>query len=99
MKYAFPSLALVALGLGAGAVLASDVVVPEESSGPAANDNLNAVLWDQSAVEAQAVMTQAYVLAKLRFDEALANKGATADPSVQTGDFASKPPAVVLDVD
>lgn len=99
MKYAFPSLALVALGLGAAAALASDVVVPEENSGPAANDNLNAVLWDQTAVEAQAVMAQAYALARLRFDEALANKSATADPSVQTDDFANKPPAVVLDVD
>jgi 5'-nucleotidase (lipoprotein e(P4) family) len=44
-------------------------------------------------------MTQAYVLARIRFDEALADKSRTADPTVQTGDFANKPPAVVLDVD
>jgi len=42
---------------------------------------------------------QAYVLARIRFDEALADKSRTADPSVQSGDFANKPPAVVLDVD
>ena len=66
---------------------------------PPPNDNLNAVLWDQTAVEAKATMAQAYVLARIRFDEALADKSRTADPSVQSGDFANKPPAVVLDVD
>lgn len=99
MPYArlFPVLA-AALGLGTLAVHAADLP-PDEAKGPEPNDNLNAVLWDQSAVEAQAVTTQAYVLARLRLDEALADKMKTADPTVQTGDFASKPPAVVLDVD
>lgn len=99
MPYArlFPVLA-AALGLGTLAVHAADLP-PDEAKGPEPNDNLNAVLWDQSAVEAQAVTTQAYVLARLRLDEALADKMRTADPTVQTGDFASKPPAVVLDVD
>ena len=94
MKYAVPFLFLA----GALSALATDLP-PDEAKGPDANDNLNAVLWDQSAVEAQAVMTQAYVLARIRFDEALADKSRTADPTVQTGDFANKPPAVVLDVD
>ena len=67
--------------------------------GPAANDNLNAVLWDQTRGRGASDMTQAYVLARIRLDEALADKNWTADPSVQTGDFANKPPAVVLDVD
>lgn len=98
MKYASASLALAAFSLGAVAALAGDVL-PEENPRPEANDNLNAVLWDQTAVEAQAVMIQAYGLARLRFDEALSNNTVTADPSVQTGDFAGKPPAVVLDVD
>ena len=94
MKYLVPFLFLA----GAAPVLATDLP-PDEAKGPAANDNLNAVLWDQSAVEAKATMTQAYVLARIRLDEALADKGRTADPTVQTGDFANKPPAVVLDVD
>lgn len=94
MKYAVPFLFLA----GVAPALAADLP-PEEAKGPQANDNLNAVLWDQSAVEAKAVMTQAYVLARIRFDEALADKSRTADPTVQTGDFANKPPAVVLDVD
>jgi 5'-nucleotidase (lipoprotein e(P4) family) len=94
MKYVLPMLIL----FGSIPALATDLPA-EEAKGPAANDNLNAVLWDQSAVEAKATMTQAYVLARIRFDEALADKSRTADPSVQTGDFANKPPAVVLDVD
>ena len=98
MKYALPFLSLAASSLGAFSVMATDLPA-EEAKGPQANDNLNAVLWDQTAVEAQATMAQAYVLARIRFDEALADKSRTADPSVQSGDFANKPPAVVLDVD
>jgi 5'-nucleotidase (lipoprotein e(P4) family) len=98
MKHALPFLSLAASSLGAFAVMATDLP-PAAAKGPQANDNLNAVLWDQTAVEAKATMAQAYVLARIRFDEALADKSRTADPSVQSGDFANKPPAVVLDVD
>jgi 5'-nucleotidase (lipoprotein e(P4) family) len=98
MKHARFLLILAAMGLGGLSVIAADLP-PEEEKGPSPNDNLNAVLWDQSAVEAQAVMMQAYSLARLRFDEALADKNRTADPAVQTGDFANRPPAIVLDVD
>jgi acid phosphatase len=98
MKYALPFLSLAVSSLGALSVMATDLS-PEAAKGPQANDNLNAVLWDQTAVEAKATMVQAYVLARIRFDEALADKSRTADASVQSGDFANKPPAVVLDVD
>jgi 5'-nucleotidase (lipoprotein e(P4) family) len=97
MKCRILSSALVSLFALAAASYAADVTPPE--SGVPQNDNLNAVLWDQTAVEAKAVMAQAYALARIRFDEALANKTATADPSAQTGDFHNKPPAVILDVD
>jgi acid phosphatase len=76
------------------AALSADV-----SNVPAPDDNLNAVLWDQTAVEAQATMTQAYALARIRFDEAAADKAWTAAPAEQTGDFQNKPIAVILDVD
>jgi acid phosphatase len=98
MKYASLFLAVGAAGLGAVAVMTSDLQA-DEAKAPQPNDDLNAVLWDQSAVEAQAVMTQTFALARIRFDEALADKSRTADPTVQTGNFANKPPAVVLDVD
>ncbi|CAN5551624.1 5'-nucleotidase, lipoprotein e(P4) family [soil metagenome] len=84
-----------ALSLTAGAAFAADA----EPSGPLPDDNLNAVLWDQTAVEAQATMAQAFVLAHIRLDEALADKTRTAAPGEQTGDFQNKPPAIVLDVD
>ncbi len=35
---------------------------------------------------------------RLRLDEALADKGWTAAPNEQKGDFGALPPAVVLDV-
>jgi 5'-nucleotidase (lipoprotein e(P4) family) len=98
MKYSLPFLSLAAATVGAVAVMATDLPA-QEIKGPQANDNLNAVLWDQTAVEAKATMAQAYVLARIRFDEALTDKNRTADPSVQSGDFANKLPAVVLDVD
>lgn len=78
-----------------GTVSAADA----EPAGPLPDDNLNAVLWDQTAVEAQATMLQAFVLARIRLDEALADKTRTAAPGEQTGEFGDKPPAVVLDVD
>ena len=62
MKFALPSFVLAVLSLGATTAMGADVL-SGESSGPQPNDNLNAVLWDQTAVEAQAVMAQAYVLA------------------------------------
>jgi len=62
------------------------------------NDNLNAVLWDQTSVEFKAVSLGAYALAKMRLDEALADKKWTAAEE-QTGDVSSLPPAIILDVD
>ena len=63
------------------------------------DDNLNAVLWDQTSVEAQANALGAYALARFRLDEALADKNWTAAPVEQTGNFQDFPPAIVLDVD
>jgi acid phosphatase len=61
-------------------------------------DNLNAVLWMQSAVEYRATSLQAYALGRRVLDEALADPGWTAALE-QTGDYAGLPPAVILDVD
>jgi acid phosphatase len=87
-------LAFAALTAGASLAGAADA-----SNQPAPDDNLNAVLWDQTAVEAQATMVQAYALAHMRLDQALADKTWTAAPAEQTGDFQNKPAAVILDVD
>ncbi len=65
---------------------------------PAGLDNLNAVLWTQTAVEYQATSLQAYGLARRVLDEALADATWTAALE-QTGDFTDLPSAVVLDID
>ena len=59
---------------------------------------LNAALWQQQAAEAKALSLQAWALARLRLDEALADPTWTAAEE-QQGDFAALPPAVIVDVD
>jgi 5'-nucleotidase (lipoprotein e(P4) family) len=58
----------------------------------------DSVVWFRTSVEYRAVTTQAYRLAALMLDRAIADRAWTAAHE-QTGDFASKPPAVILDVD
>lgn len=63
------------------------------------NDLLLATLWTQRSVEYKATALTVFALARIRLDEALADKSWTAAPLEQKGDFASLPPAVILDVD
>lgn len=63
-----------------------------------ANDGLNATYWMQNSVEYKANASALYQLAMLRLDQALADKSWTAALE-QTGDYQSKPPAVILDID
>lgn len=63
------------------------------------NDNLNATLWMQSSVEYAGVTMGAYQLATVMLDKALADDKWTAIPDEQGGNYADKPPAVILDVD
>lgn len=62
------------------------------------HDNLNAVLWMQTALEYEASALQAYRLAQLQLDAALADPTWTA-ATEQKGDASKLPPAVILDVD
>lgn len=84
-------LVLLLATLSAGAVRAQEA--------PPASDMLLATLWTQRAVEYRANALTVFALARIRLDEALADKGWTAAPAEQTGDFQNLPPAVVLDVD
>ena len=61
-------------------------------------DNLNSVLWIQSSVEYRATALQAYRLARLSLDQALADPSWTAALE-QGGSFENLPPAVILDID
>jgi 5'-nucleotidase (lipoprotein e(P4) family) len=66
---------------------------------PPASDLLNAVLWMQRSVEYRASALTAFALARIRLDQALADKDWTAAPKEQTGAYQSLPPAIILDVD
>jgi 5'-nucleotidase (lipoprotein e(P4) family) len=62
------------------------------------NDLLNATLWVSNSVEYKANTIAMYQLAKIRLDEALADKNWTA-ATEQTGAYQDLPPAVILDAD
>jgi len=83
-------LAALSTGLAAGVVRAQEV---------APNDMLLATLWTQRSVEYRANALTVFALARIRLDEALADKSWTAAPGEQKGDFQNLPPAVILDVD
>jgi acid phosphatase len=61
------------------------------------NDLLNATLWVSNAVEYRANSLGAYALARLRLDEALADKSWTA--TGQSGAYQDLPPAIIADLD
>lgn len=61
--------------------------------------SLDALAWTQTSMEYKANTQQAYSAAKAMLDQSLADTTWTAAPEDQTGDFASKPPAIILDVD
>jgi acid phosphatase len=61
-------------------------------------DNLNAVLWVQTAVEYKASTVQTYRLAHTALLQGLRDPHWTAAPE-QSGDFENLPPAVILDLD
>jgi acid phosphatase len=73
--------------------------VPAPAVAPVqSHENLNAVLWMQTAAEYRATAEQAYRLAALQLDAAIRDTAWTAAVE-QTGDVTALPPAVVLDLD
>ncbi|MFO7694432.1 MAG: HAD family acid phosphatase [Vicinamibacterales bacterium] len=71
---------------------------PAAAATPAKPVLPDSVVWFRTSVEYRATALQAYRLAALMLDRALADRAWTAALE-QTGEFASKPPAVILDVD
>ena len=72
---------------------------PVVAQDPPANDLLNAVLWMQRSVEYKASALSAFALARVRLDQALADRNWTAAPKEQRGNYQGLPPAVILDID
>ena len=71
---------------------------PAPSAATAAHENLNAVLWLQTSLEFEASALQAYRLARVQLDAALADPTRTASLE-QEGDASKLPPAVIVDID
>lgn len=75
-------------------------VAPATTNPLAANDNLNAVLWMQRAVEYRAASTQAYRAATANLDRALRTPGWDAlVPGERANAAGTLKPAVILDID
>jgi 5'-nucleotidase (lipoprotein e(P4) family) len=83
--------------LGAIATILSAGMAHAET--PMPHDGLEANLWTQRSVEFKGNALTVFALARIRLDQALADKKWTAAPVEQKGDFANLPPAVVLDID
>jgi acid phosphatase len=60
------------------------------------NDLLNATLWVSNSVEYKAVTLETFQLARMRLDEALADKSWSA---MDQADVADKPVAIIADID
>jgi 5'-nucleotidase (lipoprotein e(P4) family) len=91
-------IALVFLASCASHAPATPTPARAQSSTAQPHENLNAVLWVQTALEYEASALQAYRLAALQLDAALADPAWTAAIE-QTGDASKLPPAVIVDID
>jgi 5'-nucleotidase (lipoprotein e(P4) family) len=88
------------LGFAVAALFIPLVALSAQAAAPVVpqNDLLNATLWVSNSVEYKATTLMAYQLAKIRLDQALADKNWTA-ATEQKGSYQGLPPAIVLDVD
>ncbi|MEO8274871.1 MAG: HAD family acid phosphatase [Thermoanaerobaculia bacterium] len=71
---------------------------PTSAVGDGRDDRLGAVLWMQTSAEYRALALSAFARARAELDLALKTPTWTAALE-QTGDFAGRPPAVIVDVD
>ena len=88
-----------ALVILAGSTAVAVPALADDATKVPQNDLLDATLWMQRSVEYKATTIGIYDLAKLRLDEALADKTWTAVPDKQGENFGDKPPAIILDAD
>lgn len=102
-RLAAPAALLVVCALGIAACAGRTVspaapAAAPPAAAPATTALPDSVVWFRTSVEYRAVTTQSYRLAALMLDRALVDRTWTAALE-QTGEFSSKPPAVILDVD
>ena len=95
-----PRTAAAALPTSASASAVATPAPILKQTTPAPDDNLNAVVWQQTSVEAKLLSEQAYRDATDRLDAALRDKGWDAlTKEERTTPIKGLPPVVVLDVD
>lgn len=88
------------LPLGVAALALTTVAAAAQDATPVPqNDLLNATLWMQNSVEHRAVTMGLFDLAKLRLDQALADKSCTATPDKEGADYTDKLVAIITDLD
>jgi acid phosphatase len=91
-------LALLSIALDGCRTASSPSPSNPAAPGRQTNENLNAVLWMQTAAEYRASTLQAYRLATMQIDAAVRDRRWTAAVE-QTADVSALPPAVVADLD
>jgi 5'-nucleotidase (lipoprotein e(P4) family) len=85
--------------LALGAILAAVSAGAVRAQEPAPSDMLLATLWTQRAIEYKGNALTVFALARIRLDEAMADKSWTAAPVEQKGDYQNLPSALILDID
>jgi 5'-nucleotidase (lipoprotein e(P4) family) len=90
--------ALAAVSCAARSDPSTGVAPAVAADGSVTHENLNAVVWMQSALEFEASTLQAYRLAQQQLDAALKDPAWTAAIE-QSGDPGALKPAVILDID
>ncbi|MCC9625733.1 acid phosphatase [Thalassospira sp. MA62] len=93
MKFTVKTFSTAALVVS-GALWATTAFADE----PAQNDGLNASLWYQTSIEYKATAKSVYAGATRLLGAAIGDHGWTAALE-QDGNYAAKPPAVILDID
>ncbi len=82
----------------AASLLSACAISPQQTAKHITHNNMNSVLWLQTAAEAQANALQTYHAAMLSIDNAIKDPSWSALPE-QGASAASLPPAIILDVD
>jgi acid phosphatase len=100
-RLSFLAAALVLAGCATTATpVATAPAPPLVAAGVPADDNLNAVLWQQGSVEYRLIAGQVYRDAAERLDQAIKSPDWDAlPPGERTGPARGLPPAVIVDVD
>ena len=98
VRFLLITVAVVAAGCAPRTAAPAAHAAPAQQPASASHENLNAVVWMQTAIEYEASAVQAYRLGQVQLDAALADPRWTAAIE-QVADPSALGPAVILDID